>query len=216
MTGTVNVFEAAKAAGLRTTVAYASSAAVYDEDGRRSRRGRSTASSSSRTRAPRASTPTRAASRASGSGRSRSTARAATRASTAAPDAGDRGRAPRRAVPHPLRRPNAAPLRGRRRPRVRPGGAHRAERRRDLQPGRSLDRDRRLRRPGRARAARRRDHRRRDAAPVSPGAAGAVVRLAAHPARGRRPRDRRALAPRHIVASPRQEGERCNGQDPWL
>lgn len=34
VTGTVNVFEAAKAHGLRSTVAYASSAAVYDEDGR--------------------------------------------------------------------------------------------------------------------------------------------------------------------------------------
>ena len=33
VTGTVNVFEAAKAAGLRTTIAYASSAAVYDEEG---------------------------------------------------------------------------------------------------------------------------------------------------------------------------------------
>src|SRR4051812_15907801 len=33
VTGTVNVFEAAKACGLRSTVAYASSAAVYDEDG---------------------------------------------------------------------------------------------------------------------------------------------------------------------------------------
>jgi UDP-glucuronate 4-epimerase len=34
VTGTVNVFEAAKAAGLPTTIAYASSAAVYDEAGR--------------------------------------------------------------------------------------------------------------------------------------------------------------------------------------
>ena len=33
VTGTVNVFEAAKAAALRTTIAYASSAAVYDEEG---------------------------------------------------------------------------------------------------------------------------------------------------------------------------------------
>jgi len=33
VTGTVNVFEAAKRAGLRTTIAYASSAAVYDERG---------------------------------------------------------------------------------------------------------------------------------------------------------------------------------------
>src|SRR4051794_27722791 len=34
VTGTVNVFEAAKAAGLQTPVAYASTAAVYDEEGR--------------------------------------------------------------------------------------------------------------------------------------------------------------------------------------
>src|SRR3954471_16908156 len=33
VTGTVNVFEAAKARGLRSTVAYASSAAVYDDQG---------------------------------------------------------------------------------------------------------------------------------------------------------------------------------------
>jgi UDP-glucuronate 4-epimerase len=34
VTGTVNVFEAAKRHGLKTTIAYASSAAVYDEQGR--------------------------------------------------------------------------------------------------------------------------------------------------------------------------------------
>ena len=160
VTGTVNVFEAAKAAGLRTTIAYASSAAVYDEEGEVAPKTlygvfKLANEGTARIYADEsgiASVGLRPFS-VYGPGRDQGLTAGPTLAIAAAL----RGEPYRIAV----RRPNAAPLRGRRRPRVRPGGAHGADRRRDLQPRRPRDRDRRLRRPARARAARRRDHRRR-------------------------------------------------------
>src|SRR5581483_10084894 len=122
------------------------------------------------------------------------------------PDARDRGRRPRRALPDRLRRQHAAPLRAGRRPRVRPGRALVAVRRRHLQPRRARNRHRRLRRRRRARASKRGDRVRGRTAPVPGRAPAALVRLAADAARAGHPRDCRAAPRRRIVEPQRPKG----------
>ena len=137
---------------------------------------------------------------------------------TAGPTLAMRGGRPRRAVPHRLRRPDAAPLRSRTSPapssrRRAPAGdgAH------DVQP----------RRPGRPRSPTSSPRSR----PRCPGAEitfddaplpfpdelpAAVVRLAADAARAGRPRDRRGLARRRIVAATATERGGEHGRDARL
>ena len=202
-----------EAAGLETTIAYASSAAVYDRARRRSHRGRSTASTSWRTRAPPRSTrPRRRRQR-------RAPALHGLRPGPRPgpdrrPDARDRRRRARRAIPDRVRRTRrSSTTRGDVAPRLRPGGAlgSRPARRRFCLggPATAIADFVAAGRPrgDRARRSRIDD----DAAAVSRRAARAVVRLTADAARGGRPRDRCDPAKRRIVGLLRPE----RGEHTW-
>ena len=115
--GTVNVFEAARRHGLATPIAYASTAAVYDDRGDRAPRtlygvfkianeGTAQRLLGRRGRGQRGHPPLRRLRPRPRPGRD------------LRPDARDGGGGARRAVPHRLRRPHRAALRARRRARV--------------------------------------------------------------------------------------------------
>ena len=117
--GTVNVFEAVKRLGLETTLAYASSAAVYDAAGaiqpttlygvfKLANEQTARVLRGGRRHRQHRSPPVRRLRPGTRPGADRRA------------DARDAGGGGRRAVPHRLRRPDGAPLRGRRRPRLRP------------------------------------------------------------------------------------------------
>ncbi len=152
VTGTVNVFEAAKRLGLETTIAYASSAAVYDRDGnvapstlygvfKLANEGTASIYAAESGLASVGLRPFTVY----GPGRDQGLTAGPTLAIAAAV----RGEPYRIAFGGRY----AVPLRRRRRRRLRPGGALGAGRRADLLHRRAGDADRRLRCAGRARSA---------------------------------------------------------------